>query len=146
MTKEPLGKLTFNKDGKEIKIVDYFRTQYKIDIRHQLLPGVEVRGRTKEDKLIIPMELCTLAENQILEKQCTPGQIQKMIKFTTKKPAERAKQIQNIVSQNLKWAQDPYLRAFGIKASQAHMAPPQPRLFKMAPKIAPFLAPISNPG
>ena len=43
----------------------------------------------RDKKLVIPMELCTIDVEQMMEKQPMPGQIEKMIKYTTKKPLQR---------------------------------------------------------
>lgn len=82
---------------KQVNVVDYFEKAYGYRLKYPNLPPIEQKG--SGGRIIhLPLEVCTVAGGQALLRKCTDVQTASMIKFTTKKPQQREKEISEIVA------------------------------------------------
>ncbi|TKR67048.1 hypothetical protein L596_023258 [Steinernema carpocapsae] len=86
---------SFEKDGRNVLIADYFAQQYKVKVENLDTPLVIVRGYGRDFHL--PMELCYVKDQRVGLKQQTPDQIKDMIKQCAVKPVVRIAEIEKIV-------------------------------------------------
>ncbi|EKD12356.1 piwi domain-containing protein [Drepanopeziza brunnea f. sp. 'multigermtubi' MB_m1] len=93
----------------DITVDEFFKRVYNIDLQYWWLPLVETAKAG-----LFPMELCTLVPNQRYNYKLSPEQTAAMIKFAVTRPRERLQSIHHGVGM-LKWAEDKYLKAFGVK-------------------------------
>lgn len=97
----------------ETTIPEYFKDRYGVRLQYPNLPAIEQKGKDGQ-RLYIPFELCNIAENQVMAKQCTSDQVQSMLKFCTKKPVQRKKNLVDTIHTKAKLQDDPYAEAFGL--------------------------------
>lgn len=92
---ENVGQINFtNHDGQSESVADYFLRQYgrKLDRRgHAIVVKKKLKDGTKHP-LYVPLEMLEIAPKQKCKKKMNPAQTEAMIKFTTKKPAERERE------------------------------------------------------
>lgn len=94
---------------KETSVFDYFRNRYNVTLNYWMLPLIETsRGGH------FPMECAILLPNQKYQYKLSPDQTSNMIKFAVTRPKQRVQAIEHGVSM-LKWAQDPYLKHYGVQ-------------------------------
>eukprot|EP00475_Leptophrys_vorax_P035432 TRINITY_DN583_c0_g1_i1.p1 TRINITY_DN583_c0_g1~~TRINITY_DN583_c0_g1_i1.p1 ORF type:complete len:846 (-),score=236.40 TRINITY_DN583_c0_g1_i1:77-2614(-) len=77
-------------DEKEITVLNYFKTKFKINLQYPNLPLLHV-GPPKKN-IMLPVELCSVAKGQRLVK-LNPRQTADLIKYAAKHPSERLKWI-----------------------------------------------------
>ncbi|KAJ7578988.1 argonaute-like protein [Mycena floridula] len=105
--------LTFSlASGENLTVAQYFERQNQ-RLRFPSLLCVEVGAGA-----LIPLELCQVPRGQIIRKQVPPEKTDAMVKFSTKKPAER---LQSIVAglTTMQYGQSDYVRQFGIRVETA---------------------------
>lgn len=100
---------TFEKQGKQISIEQYFQERYNIHLKAWEMPIVET---TREGHF--PMELITIDPYQRYNWKLDGDQTSAMIKFAVTRPDKRRSDIMENVK-TLRWNQDPFLREFGIQ-------------------------------
>ncbi|KAI6238101.1 hypothetical protein M3Y99_00737700 [Aphelenchoides fujianensis] len=97
---------TFDWNGQETSVLDYFRQKYKITLRHPHLPLVVVKQRGKA--VYLPMEVCEVCDNQRLAKDLVDMVIQKqLLEASTRPPADLERDVMS------------NLRALGMSDSEA---------------------------
>ncbi|KAI0517034.1 Piwi domain-containing protein [Xylaria bambusicola] len=107
----------FNKkmpDGtiRHISVYDHYKEKYDVRLQHSRLPVIETtRGG------MFPMELCNVADYQRYPFKLDPDQTSLMIKFAVTRPAQRKADIAEGFNR-LNYADDPYLKEFGITVSK----------------------------
>jgi eukaryotic translation initiation factor 2C len=101
------NKQTGQEEG-PIKIYDHWVQKYG-RLGYPDLPLIET-----ERAGIFPMEVCKLIKFQRYAYKLDPDQTSAMIKIAVSRPKQRKLEINHGVSQ-LKWDQDPYFRAYGVK-------------------------------
>ena len=101
----------FEKDGKMISIYDYFAKQYNIRLSYPNLPLVKA---TRGKNTIIPMEVLKIMPNERYAYKLEDFQTVNMIKFAVQPPVQRWSAIEHGLEM-LNWANDPVLKAFGLK-------------------------------
>ncbi|KAL9079521.1 MAG: hypothetical protein Q9157_001579 [Trypethelium eluteriae] len=124
--KEYVQKMRHPKTGKEeeMTIVQYFREKYNIHLKYPDMPLIKT---TKKD-VVLPLELCKIKPKQRYVFKLNDRQISNMIKFAVTPPPQRWAHIKEGLDM-LKWVQDPYLKAYGLKiqsqpqAVRAHVLP-----------------------
>ncbi|KAL8404858.1 hypothetical protein RB594_009658 [Gaeumannomyces avenae] len=99
------------KTGETISIFDHFVKQYNCRLQNWRLPLIETTRAG-----IFPLEVCTMELFQRYPFKLDPDQTSKMIKFAVTRPKERGQDIMKNVNE-LGWANDRWLNAFGIKIS-----------------------------
>jgi hypothetical protein len=81
--------VTFQCDGVEVSVANFFEKTYNYRLKYPNLPCI-IAGSKKAH---IPLELCTVLPSQIFKRKINDLQTASMIKFTCKKPDERARRI-----------------------------------------------------
>ncbi|KAI0814058.1 Piwi domain-containing protein [Xylaria sp. FL0064] len=123
---------------KEISVYQHYREAYNFQLQYPKLPLIQTtRGA------FFPMELCNIANFQRFQFKLDPVQTAAMIKFAVTRPPIRQKDIFDGFKK-LNYANDPYLRAFGIQVSDK-MQVTQARVLKN-PEIAFAGNAKHNPG
>lgn len=61
----PAANVTFSSDGQMMSVAKYFETQKRFKLRYPNLPTVWVGAQSRENKILLPLELCTLTEGQV---------------------------------------------------------------------------------
>lgn len=108
---------TLEDKSKPINVVEYFRTQYKINLKYPKLPiAWKANGKTG-----FPLECLDIVPSQRFSKRLSGDQTSDMIRATTQKPVDRQKSIQEAVDVTLKYSNNPYMKAFGFEVSQEMM-------------------------
>ncbi|XP_065174553.1 protein argonaute-2-like [Sycon ciliatum] len=99
--------------GEEVKtsVADYFKNRYKIQLKYPALPCVQVG--TRERRTFFPMELCTIASGQRVDKKLLERSAAKMITATEQSPPKRRVAIMQKVRE-AKLNQSEVLSDFGI--------------------------------
>ncbi|OAQ64402.2 RNA interference and silencing protein [Pochonia chlamydosporia 170] len=109
--------------GRYVSVYDHFKNTYHITIRDPTLPVINVGSR--EMPSYLPPEVCVVLPGQPANKQLTPSQLQQMIKFAVRRPAQNAQSITASGVRTL--GVDPInstLAAFGIHVSRNLLAVP----------------------
>jgi eukaryotic translation initiation factor 2C len=100
---------------KKISVATYFKKKYNVTC----MPGVPVVRMTKKirkEPVYMPMDVLKIDENQRYNTKLSDVQTSNMIKFAVTLPKERwAAVLQGV--RLLNWAQDPYLRRYGLQVS-----------------------------
>lgn len=99
------------KSGEVTTVFDHFMKQYGIRLQHWRLPLIETTRAG-----VFPLEVCTPELFQRYPFKLDPDQTSRMIKFAVTRPKERSQDIMKNVNE-LGWAKDRWLNAFGIKIS-----------------------------
>ncbi|KAG0044454.1 hypothetical protein BGZ83_010322, partial [Gryganskiella cystojenkinii] len=113
-------------DAIKIDVVAYFKQAYNYALQFPMLPCIIV-GKTA----MLPMEVCTLVQGQRYVRKLDERQTADMIKFTQKKPLDRANSIKDGL-QILKYDANDFLANFGLKVA-SEMAVLQARV--LAPPL-----------
>lgn len=100
---------TFEKQGQQITVEQYFWERYQIRLRAWNMPLVE----TTRDG-VFPMETITPHPFQKYNWKLDGEQTSKMIKFAVTRPRERGGDIMANVK-TLRWADDRYLKEYGLQ-------------------------------
>ncbi|KAJ8580661.1 argonaute-like protein [Rhizopogon salebrosus TDB-379] len=96
------------RDGTSRTVAQYFQTILNRPLRFPNNLCVEVGSGA-----LIPLELCTVPEGQIMRKQVPPEKTKDVLEFATKRPADRLASITNGLSV-LQYGQSEYVRQFGM--------------------------------
>ncbi|KAI0836920.1 Piwi-domain-containing protein [Hypoxylon sp. FL0890] len=134
--------VTFEKkleDGSKrvISVYDHYKERWGFDLQYWRLPIIE----TPQGHLF-PMELCNTVPDQRYHFKLNPKQTGDMIKLAATRPPKRTEDIKEGVKY-LKWSEDSYLKAFGIKIN-ANMMVSDAKLLSN-PEVA-FANAKINPG
>ena len=107
-------KIEFKQEGQQqgtwISIEQYFMRKYNKRLQYPQLPIVKM---TKGQQTYIPMEICTITENQRYGFKLSDRQTSEMIKFAVTTPNYRWQDIQHGVNM-FEWGQDRYLSRYGL--------------------------------
>ncbi|KAK1757283.1 Piwi domain-containing protein [Echria macrotheca] len=123
---------------KKISIYDYYMEKYRLKLKYPWLPLIKTsRGN------FFPIELCEVKRLTPYPFKLDPTQTASMIKFAVQRPRFRKEHIMEGVA-DLGWAQDKYLRAFGVTISP-QMPMVQAKLLKN-PELAFAGGQKKNPG
>ncbi|KAI1136441.1 Piwi-domain-containing protein [Hypoxylon sp. FL0543] len=96
---------------KSISVYDHYKARWGFTLQYWRLPIIETtRGH------LFPMELCNIVPDQRYHFKLNPKQTSDMIKMAATRPQKRTADITEGVKY-LKWSQDPFLNAFGIKVN-----------------------------
>ncbi|XP_037047779.1 protein argonaute-2 isoform X2 [Bradysia coprophila] len=104
-------KFKSDQDKKEYTIEQYFRTR-NVTIKYPLLPTLKLGNAIKN--ITVPMEFCSVAGNQAVNKKCTENQTRNMIKVAATSTDVRKDKIMEML-QRIAHNQSPTLKEFGIE-------------------------------
>lgn len=97
------------REGGTMTVAAYFKGVMNKPLQFPDLPCVEVGSGA-----LIPLELCTVPEGQIMRKQVPAELTKNVLEFATKPPQERLRSIKNGLGV-LAYGQSEYVRQFGMK-------------------------------
>ncbi|KAJ4974636.1 hypothetical protein NE237_007810 [Protea cynaroides] len=87
LTNEATENLWFkDRDGKDLRLVDYFKDQYNLDIQFRNLPCLQI---SKSKPCYLPMELCVVCEGQKYLGKLSDDQTARILKMGCQRPRER---------------------------------------------------------
>ncbi|KAG6012482.1 hypothetical protein E4U43_007782 [Claviceps pusilla] len=119
-------RVTFDLDGSEISVADYYQKKYKANMRNAGLPLV-FAGKGG----FIPMEFAIIEPMQRYSFKLNPEQTAAMIKIAVTRPKQRREDIEKNVA-GLQLSADPFLRSYGVEfeptftKTEARILPPPP--------------------
>lgn len=96
------------REGGTMTVAAYFRGVMNRPLQYPDLPCVEVGSGA-----LIPLELCTVPEGQIMRKQVPPELTKDVLDFATKPPQERLNSIRRGLGV-LNYGQSEYVQQFGM--------------------------------
>ena len=111
------AKETYFKDdkGRKTSVVEYFKSQYGITLKHPELPCV-VSG-TSDKPIYFPMEVCDVLEQRqrlLTDSKATAD----MIKSTSAAPSERRKAIEDTIKRDVAHTNSVHRTGFGVNVSK----------------------------
>jgi len=95
-SRESAAELTFDKDGRQMSVVEYYNEVYNIKLQFPQLPCVE--SGSKEKPVYFPPELCTILPHQRYKGKIDGRQTAELIDMTSIPPRERLARITEAVS------------------------------------------------
>eukprot|EP00850_Spirogloea_muscicola_P007880 SM000041S15439 [mRNA] locus=s41:105499:111602:+ [translate_table: standard] len=140
VTREPAQDLQFEADGENVSLIAYFQQKYNYKIRFPQLPCIVVGSK----KSWLPMEVCVIAKDQRYLGKLGENQVRNMLKFTCKRPPERARFIQNLVA-GAEFEREPIARDFGLGVKpemmtvQGRLLPPPNLIYGDQAQVQPKL-------
>lgn len=100
--------VTFDYNGKEVTVFEYYRQKYSVTLKHSFLPLIKT-GKGA----MIPMELAFIEPMQRYPFKLNPDQTAAMIKIAVTRPDVRKRDIQTNFN-DLQIASDPFLKEYGV--------------------------------
>ncbi|KAI0278886.1 argonaute-like protein [Russula aff. rugulosa BPL654] len=113
LSKEGARDLTFDLNGQETTVADYFRGILNQPLRYPDVICVELSTGA-----LIPLELCYVPPGQIMRKQVPPDKTNSVLEFATKRPRERLESICNGLGV-LQYGESAYVQEFGMTVDEA---------------------------
>ncbi|KAK4380485.1 hypothetical protein RND71_002347 [Anisodus tanguticus] len=96
LTEEVTENLCFqDRDGKTLRIVNYFKDHYNYDIQYRNLPCLQI---SRSKPCYLPMELCMICEGQKFLGKLSDDQTARILKMGCQKPRERKEIIDGVVT------------------------------------------------
>ncbi|KAJ3673028.1 hypothetical protein LUZ60_006402 [Juncus effusus] len=116
LTEEPTEILKFrDRNGKEYKLVEYFRDQYNHEIQFKNLPCLQM---SRSKACYLPMELCMVCEGQKFLGKLSDEQTARMLKMGCQRPGEKKDVIKNVVGGSFGPTSGSYASQFNIQVSK----------------------------
>ncbi|KAG5948403.1 hypothetical protein E4U53_006296 [Claviceps sorghi] len=118
--------VTFDHDGSQISVADYYQRKYRANLRNASLPLI-FAGKGG----YIPMEFAIIEPMQRYTFKLNPEQTAAMIKIAVTRPKQRRDDIERNVA-GLQLNADPYLKSYGVEfestftKTEARILPPPP--------------------
>ncbi|GAO18386.1 uncharacterized protein UV8b_05404 [Ustilaginoidea virens] len=116
--------VTFDYNGNQTSVADYYRLKYKANLRFANLPVIDA-GKGG----YVPMEFAIIEPMQRYSFKLNPDQTAAMIKIAVTRPQQRRADIEKNVA-DLKLSEDPYLKMYGVEfergftKTEARILPP----------------------
>ncbi|GFY98404.1 argonaute family protein [Actinidia rufa] len=96
LTKEATENLWFpDRDGKNLRLVNYFKDHYNYDIQFRNLPCLQI---SRSKPCYLPMELCMICEGQKFLGKLSDDQTTRILKMGCQRPRERKAIIDGVVA------------------------------------------------
>ncbi|KAF2201527.1 Piwi-domain-containing protein [Delitschia confertaspora ATCC 74209] len=107
--------ITEPKKRSRITVADYFEKKYGIKCTRGV-PVVQMTKKISGESVQLPIDVLKISPNQRYNSKLSDVQTSNMIKFAVTLPAQRWQAVQSGV-QMLDWANDKYLKHYGIKVN-----------------------------
>jgi eukaryotic translation initiation factor 2C len=101
--------------AKKISVAAYFKKRYNVTCMAGV-PVVRMTKKIRKEPVYMPMDVLKIDANQRYNTKLSDVQTSNMIKFAVTLPKERWAAVQQGV-RLLNWANDPYLRHYGLQVS-----------------------------
>ncbi|WVZ12771.1 hypothetical protein V8G54_017301 [Vigna mungo] len=99
LTEEATENLWFSdRDGKNLRLLDYFKDHYNYDIQFRKLPCLQI---SRSKPCYLPMELCVICEGQKFLGKLTDDQTARILKMGCQRPGERKSIIEGVMRGNV---------------------------------------------
>ncbi|XP_060196789.1 protein argonaute 7 [Lycium barbarum] len=116
LTEEVTENLCFqDRDGKILRIVNYFKDHYNYDIQYRNLPCLQI---SRSKPCYLPMELCMICEGQKFLGKLSDDQTARILKMGCQKPRERKAIIDGVVTGPVGPTSGNHARDFKLKISR----------------------------
>ncbi|KAL5722966.1 Protein argonaute 7 [Ranunculus cassubicifolius] len=116
LTNETTENLRFkDRDGKDWRIMDYFKEQYNHDIQFRNLPCLMI---SRSKPCYLPMELCMVCEGQKFLGKLSDDQTKKILKMSCQKPRERKAIINGVMAGTFGATSGDQSREFNLNISR----------------------------
>lgn len=112
LTDRPLEVLSFDSNGVELSVVDYFQQQYKLTLRLRGFPAIEAGNNEK--KRYVPIELCRIQMDQPYIKALTEQQRSGLLTLTCLHPQDRRERTK-VIGEQLRDSTAKDAAEFGIQ-------------------------------
>ncbi|CAH1183419.1 unnamed protein product [Phaedon cochleariae] len=103
-------------DGPEVTIEKYFADKYRVRLRYPKLPTLWVGNKERRDKMLLPLEFCTIEENQAVNRKMTENQTREMIRHTATNTTVRKDKIMRALGQ-ARYNDNATVREFGFSVA-----------------------------
>ncbi|KAH1059824.1 hypothetical protein AAZX31_02G105900 [Glycine max] len=95
LTEEVTENLWFaDRDGKNLRLVNYFKDQYNYDIQFRKLPCLQI---SRSKPCYLPMELCVICEGQKFLGKLSDDQTARILKMGCQRPGERKTIVEGVM-------------------------------------------------
>lgn len=95
LTEEVTENLWFaDRDGKNLRLVNYFKDHYNYDIQFRKLPCLQI---SRSKPCYLPMELCVICEGQKFLGKLSDDQTAKILKMGCQRPGERKAIVEGVM-------------------------------------------------
>ncbi|KAI9111851.1 hypothetical protein K1719_017541 [Acacia pycnantha] len=99
LTEEATENIWFaDRDGKNLRLVTYFKDHYNYDIQFRKLPCLQI---SRSKPCYLPMELCVICEGQKFLGKLSDDQTAKILKMGCQRPRERKAIIEGVMRGNV---------------------------------------------
>ncbi|XP_016461208.2 protein argonaute 7-like [Nicotiana tabacum] len=116
LTEEVTENLCFqDRDGKILRIVNYFKDHYNYDIQYRNLPCLQI---SRSKPCYLPMELCMICEGQKFLGKLSDDQTARILKMGCQRPRERKAIIDGIVTGSVGPTSGNHARDFKLQISR----------------------------
>ncbi|OVA12232.1 Argonaute/Dicer protein [Macleaya cordata] len=117
LTDEATDDLWFrDRDGKDLRLVDYFKDHYNHDIQFRNLPCLQI---SRSKPCYLPMELCMVCEGQKFLGKLSDDQTVKILKMGCQRPRERKAIIDGVMAGSVGPTSGDLGREFKLHISRA---------------------------
>ncbi|KAI0831166.1 Piwi domain-containing protein [Trametes gibbosa] len=109
------GLQEFDKGNERCTVVQHFESKYNCRVRYPEIVGIRTGSSA-----IIPAEFCDVVPGQVFRKKMSPAVQNEFLRFSTQKPNERLRDIQNAVGgqgQLFDYGTSDFVRASGMAIS-----------------------------
>ncbi|KAL6505629.1 Protein argonaute 7 [Orobanche hederae] len=95
LTEDIIENLWFpDRDGRNLRLVDYFKDHYGYDVQYRNLPCLQISRRKP---CYLPMELCVICEGQRFLGKLSDDQTANLLKMSCRRPMERRAIIDEVI-------------------------------------------------
>ncbi|PHU29848.1 Protein argonaute 7 [Capsicum chinense] len=116
LTEEVTENLCFqDRDGKILRIVNYFKDHYNYDILYRKLPCLQI---SRSKPCYLPMELCMICEGQKFLGKLSDDQTARILKMGCQRPRERKAIIDGVVTGSVGPTSGNHARDFKLQISR----------------------------
>ncbi|XP_068653894.1 protein argonaute 7-like [Aristolochia californica] len=116
LTDEATESLKFrDRDGKDLRLVDYFKEHYNHDIEYRNLPCLQI---SRSKPCYLPMELCVVCEGQKFLSRLSDDQTAGILKMGCQRPRERRAAINGVIRGSVGPMSGPHATEFKLQLSK----------------------------
>ncbi|KAF8390187.1 hypothetical protein HHK36_024709 [Tetracentron sinense] len=116
LTEEATENLWFkDRDGKNLRLVDYFKDNYNHDIQFRNLPCLQI---SRSKPCYLPMELCVICEGQKFLGKLSDDQTARILKMGCQRPRERKAIINGVIGGPVGPTSGDHEREFNLHVSR----------------------------
>ncbi|KAG9439845.1 hypothetical protein H6P81_020010 [Aristolochia fimbriata] len=104
-----------DRDGRELRLVEYFKEQYNYDIEYRNLPCLQI---SRSKPCYLPMELCVVCEGQKFLSRLSDDQTARILKMGCQRPRERRAVINEVIGGEVGPLSGPHATEFKLQLSK----------------------------